>query len=62
MLITFSITQNQEPIQNLLKGGKGIFFSLLHTRTIPGCWFFFSKRFGVVSDKIGHKLQILSGT
>lgn len=26
MLITFSITQNQEPIQNLLKGGKGIFF------------------------------------
>ena len=63
MLITFSITQNQEPIQNLLKGGKAIFFfSLLHTRTIPGCWFFFSKRFRVVSDKIGHKLQILSET
>ena len=25
MLITFGITQNQEPIQNLLKGG-GVFF------------------------------------
>ena len=62
MLITFGITQNQEPIQNLLKGGGVFFFSLLHTRTIPGCWFFFSKRFRVVSDKIGHKLQILSGT
>lgn len=26
MLITFGITQNQEPIQNLLKGGGGYFF------------------------------------
>lgn len=42
--------------------GKFFFFKLYIQGHIPGCWFFFSKRFRVVSDKIGHKLQILSET
>lgn len=31
MLMTFGIRQNQEPKQNLLKGGKGNFFFLNYT-------------------------------
>lgn len=63
MLITFGIGQNQEPKQNLLKGGKGIFFLIITYKDIFLAVGFSSQNvFRVVSDKIGHKLQILSET
>ena len=45
MLITFGITQNQEPIQNLLKGGKGIFFFTFTYKDNSWLLFFLLKTF-----------------